>query len=244
MNSHDAKFLLRACRPDGRDAADPMFSEALAEAERNPHLRAWWEQERAVDVAMAAKLQEIAPPPDLKKAILAGARVSRPRPEKWWTPTWIAAAAGLAVLFTVVALWRESGVRPLAAEFARFAQLDLVAAHDGHVGEPPGLAEVQSGLARLPAPLRSTLQLNPQELQQKRCRTVRLGGQEVFEICFQREGVWYHLYAMSAEALTPAERGRLHVRSDAGVTAAVWTNAGMAYALVSRAAPDAVRRLL
>jgi hypothetical protein len=103
---------------------------------------------------------------------------------------------------------------------------------------------VQARLVEFPAPLRSTLELDPRELQRQRCRSVRFGGHEVFEICFQREGVWYHVYAMSVEALAPAERGALHLRTDAGLTTAVWSKAGLAYALVARASPEAVRRLL
>ena len=44
MNNQEAKFILGAYRPGGRDAVDPMFSEALAQAGRDPELRAWFEK--------------------------------------------------------------------------------------------------------------------------------------------------------------------------------------------------------
>lgn len=244
MNAEDAKFLLRACRPDGRDAADPTFAEALAAAERDPQLRAWLERERAFDSAVAAKLQAVAPPPELKQAILAGARVSRPGRRWWGSQVWLAAAAAVAVALAGWVMWRGFRAPRPAEAFARFAHRDLADAHDQHVGEPARLTEVQARLAQLPVPLRSAVELDLRELQQRRCRSVRFGGHDVFEICFQREGVWFHLYAVSAGAVESTERDALHLRSDEGLTTAVWSKAGMAYALVSRASPEVMRRLL
>ena len=102
MNPHDSKFILRARRPGGSDADDPIFAEALAATERDPQLKAWHEREQRTDAALSAKLREIAPPPDLTAAILAGARASVPRPAWWRRPGWLAAAAAFAVLMSLV----------------------------------------------------------------------------------------------------------------------------------------------
>ena len=54
MNNDTAKEILSAYRPDGQDAADPCFKEALEQAQRDPDLRAWFERERLRDQAMAS----------------------------------------------------------------------------------------------------------------------------------------------------------------------------------------------
>jgi hypothetical protein len=97
---------------------------------------------------------------------------------------------------------------------------------------------------RVPGPWRTNLRLNLGELDRKRCRAVRLGGHEVFEICFARDGAWYHLYVMPAATLAPKDRDTLHFQTTAGVTSAVWSTAGTAYALITQVAPEVVRQWL
>jgi anti-sigma-K factor RskA len=101
MTHHEARFILGACRPDGRDAADPMFTEALALAERDPELRRWFERQRSLDATLAAKLQQVAPPAELREAIMAGVRASQPRRPWWAHRGWLAAAAAIAIIATV-----------------------------------------------------------------------------------------------------------------------------------------------
>ncbi|MBC8040705.1 MAG: hypothetical protein H7Y06_09195, partial [Opitutaceae bacterium] len=72
MNTNEAKFILRARRPDGRDDADPRFQEALEQARRDPALAAWMAREQAFDEAVAARLRAVEPPAGLRDAILAG----------------------------------------------------------------------------------------------------------------------------------------------------------------------------
>ena len=71
MNNNEAKFILRAYRPSGRDAADPAFNSALAQAKSDPALGAWLVREQAFDALITKKLRAIVPPPDLREAILA-----------------------------------------------------------------------------------------------------------------------------------------------------------------------------
>ena len=42
MTNERAKFVLGAYRPNGADAKDPMFAEALEQAKRDPNLAAWF----------------------------------------------------------------------------------------------------------------------------------------------------------------------------------------------------------
>ncbi|HZL45889.1 MAG TPA: hypothetical protein VFC28_06650, partial [Opitutaceae bacterium] len=72
MNNEQARFLLRAYRPSGRDAGDPAFADALRQAQGDPALGTWFAGEQAFDAAVAAKMRALAPPAGLREAILTG----------------------------------------------------------------------------------------------------------------------------------------------------------------------------
>jgi hypothetical protein len=246
MNHDEAKFLLGARRPGALNANDERFAEALAAAERDPKLKAWHESQERFDRAMAAKLGEITPPTGLREAILAGTRASAsPVRDGWWRQrAWLAAAAGVALMAGVAATFFVLGRAPKMEEFARLAMQDLSRAHDEHVGEPAGLASVQSQLAAMRAPLRGNVALDLSELRRNRCRSVRIAGREVFEICFQREGVWFHLYAMEGGAAISDAVREAEQPGPVRLVAAAWSDARNSYALVTNAGREALRRVL
>ena len=72
MNQEEAKALLLLYRPDGSDATDPRFAEALGLVERDPELREWFEAERAADIIIAAKLRAAPLPDDLLERVRTG----------------------------------------------------------------------------------------------------------------------------------------------------------------------------
>ena len=76
MTNEEAKFMLQGYRPNGSDADNQAFAEALAQAERDPQLRAWFEREQAFDAVVAEKLTELVPPAGLRGSILAGTKLS------------------------------------------------------------------------------------------------------------------------------------------------------------------------
>src|SRR5206468_40161 len=80
MNNTEAKFILNAYRPNGRDATDATFAAALQQAKADPALGAWFAREQSHGAAVAAKLRAIVPPAGLREAILAGGRVSGENP--------------------------------------------------------------------------------------------------------------------------------------------------------------------
>ncbi len=96
MNNREAQFVLSAYRPDGQDATDPQFAEALEQARRDPALGEWLEREQRCDRLIAERLAGVMPPWELRHAILAGGRISR-RPAAWAKP-WVWALAACAVL--------------------------------------------------------------------------------------------------------------------------------------------------
>ncbi len=246
MNNQEAKFILGAYRPNGSDANDAAFAEALAQVDRDPELRQWLARQRAFDAAVTARLQDIAPPSDLKDAILAGARASRPRQSWWVSPGWLAAAAAIVVIATFGSWLLSSRNGPQVSAFAALALADLSTAHGEHEGFPVPLAGVQARLASARLPLLTDAGIDLAELRRSRCRSLRLGGREVFEICFQRDGAWFHLYAASradfGDISLPTAKALL--ASAGGNAFATWADQKNVYALVTEAGEAVLRRLI
>jgi hypothetical protein len=71
MDREDAKFILRAFRPDGADAGDPDFAEALRLSAEDRELGEWLADERALDSEIARLMGALAVPADLQGKLLA-----------------------------------------------------------------------------------------------------------------------------------------------------------------------------
>ncbi len=69
MDKERAKFILQSFRPDGEDADEPAFAEALELAAKDRELGEWLAAERAQDAAFAAMLSNAGIPEDLRDAI-------------------------------------------------------------------------------------------------------------------------------------------------------------------------------
>jgi hypothetical protein len=249
MNNQEAKLILGACRPDGQDAEDATFREALALSEKDSELRAWYDRQRKFDAALSARLKEIAPPAGLRDAIMAGARVNveatRPRRNGWMPTAWLAAAAAVALVATVALKTRGTAALPTGAQLASFALDDLANHHDQHDGHPHGLDGVQAQLANVQVPLSKGAGLNLDELRKAHCRSVQVGVHEVFEICFNRDGAWYHVYIGSRRDFAPGAidpRALMKVQGQFAATA--WADAEHVYALATRGGSDALQRVI
>ena len=249
MNNQEAKFLLAGYRPDGRDAADPLFADSLTQVARDPSLRNWFERQQAFDAAMTSKFNAVQPPAGLREAILTGARASRPRRHWWVNPGWLAAAAAIAILLSVtvrVRYLRSSA--PGAGDFASFAMNEVASAHDQHTTSQPELAGLRDRLTNAALPLPAHIQMDGGELRRLGCRTLNFAGRETFEVCFYRGGYLYHLYATAVEGLAPGvanaadTRGR--IASSGHFNATTWKDTRFAYALVTYDGPEALRQLL
>jgi len=71
MDKQQAKFILQSFRPDGADATDADFADALRLAAQDRELGDWLARERASDAAFATALSEVKIPDDLKGHIMA-----------------------------------------------------------------------------------------------------------------------------------------------------------------------------
>ncbi len=71
MDNEQARFILRSFRPDGADAGDPDFAEALKLAMENRELGEWLASERAFDAEFANALGTVDLPENLREDIMA-----------------------------------------------------------------------------------------------------------------------------------------------------------------------------
>jgi hypothetical protein len=98
MDKEQARFILRSFRPDGADAGDPDFAEALKLAMENRELGEWLASERAFDAAFASALVTVDLPAHLREDILACLATERgdfPQAEDGNDATWIGAFASI-----------------------------------------------------------------------------------------------------------------------------------------------------
>ena len=77
MDKEEARFILRCFRPDGADAENPDFAEALAWAAKDRELGEWLARERASDAGFAKALVAVSIPASLREEILAGLAIER-----------------------------------------------------------------------------------------------------------------------------------------------------------------------
>lgn len=140
MERDEAKAILELCRPGSTDDQhDPLIAEALGLLETDAELKAWFEEQQALDVRIGETFNAIEPPADLKSSILAGMRAHAlqsegederdadeaailagsevfNRPDRaWWRNPLIGVAAVFALLFIIVAIPRDNSPTQLAS---------------------------------------------------------------------------------------------------------------------------------
>ena len=136
MDKEQARFVLRSFRPDGADAGDPDFAEALKRAVENRELGEWLADERAFDAEFAMALGAVDLPGQLREdifACLAGERGDFPQAEDMNDAAWIGALASLQppafLRDQVIAAMERTDVREVVrVSFFKRAAIPLTAA--------------------------------------------------------------------------------------------------------------------
>jgi hypothetical protein len=244
MTTDEAKFILSAFRPSGRDVGSGAFGDALRVAGDDPVLAAWFVQARAHDAAIAGKLGEISPPAGLREAILAGVRVSGSQKSSGLGWGWIAGiAAAAAVAIGVFSVRAPQHPDTGSTELAGFAINDMVNEKHGGGGEPAAalIAELQTRGAKMPG----ADQIDFEKLRDTGCRTLNFAGHDVVEVCFARDGATFHFYVTRRDGPLgdSVASGPSFIAQAAGA-AAVWSDKRFDYAVASTAGIEAIRKLL
>lgn len=254
MTNDEAKFMLTGYRPNGADADDQAMADALAQAKRDPTLGEWFEREQAFDRIVADKLASVAAPAGLRESILAGtkatsATAAKPSPS-WWQQPWtigLAAAAAVVVAFTLTLSEPETRIAQLPGmePILKVALADFGGAH-GPGAHANALGEFGAWLIddnnRLGA---GVMPVDLATLRAYGCRKINIAGHEVFEVCFERDSGWYHVFIAPREAFDSENLQRDPMFHEKGeFIAASWADEKFAYLVSSTTDLATLRGLL
>lgn len=215
MNDDEAKLILQCARPGGQDDHDAAIREAMEQLSANAGAMENATAQRTLDAVTGQRLRDLEPPADLRRKILAGARLSRPRP--WYLrPAWLAAAAAIAVAATLALKFWPAGQAPL---FAAISLSDFRTATTQLLNEGPSLEKMGNmdvvrehiaGHSRIKSvPVPENLCHCPGGA--IGCAIFKISGQEVPLICFNagRQGT-VHLFTLDASALKDHPGGPIY----------------------------------
>lgn len=244
MTNEEAKRILQAYRPSGRDGGDPFFAEALAQMRRDPELAAWFENQQKYAAAIAAKFRQFEPPAGLRQKILdESAKLAVHHAKSWWRqPGYLAVAASIALLASVADWWCFAPVT--GATLDEFA-VNFVVRRFLLQKRGPDVAELKSWLVQQSGPLPRELPAGFASLHALGCRTLIYEGRKISLICFKHDGKEFHVFVARRDDLpirnVPRDRMLTERRKHAVVS---WSDAENQYVLVSDADLSVVRHLL
>jgi hypothetical protein len=204
ITNESAKFVLNVYRPNGADAQDPFFRQALEQAVRDPELGAWFKEQRSFDSLIAEKLGTVQPPVTLHAAILAGVE-NRPPAPRFKIRHLLTLAAVMILSAMMLIPWAiESGSsNRLVEQYEKvnltmlnstpLLKLDLVTTD---------FARTQEYLAEMKAPCIPDLPSPLLDLPTAGCKTFRWKGTEFSLTCFRLpSGEVLHVFVIDEKAL-------------------------------------------
>ena len=247
MDNEQARLILRACRPGGQDASDPLFAEALEMARVDPELAAWLAEERRFDEAMTEALQALEPPKHLRQALGTQALSRRSTTaQRAWPASWLALAAALA-LFLGLSLLFQQGEPPMTGEQIAREVIELAASGKIALGKfSNNPDDLQSWLAARGSPHGFAIPAGLRAYPGIGCQTYLMGGAKVSLICFRlgKDEV-IHLFVVDEDALKNAPGKLPSIIRDQDKVAATWSAGGKTYVLMGmHTSEETLRRLI
>jgi uncharacterized membrane protein YbaN (DUF454 family) len=188
VTQQQAKEILSAYRPWSADANDPEFAEALALVRQDAELARWFEEHCAVQNAIRDRLRQSAVATGLKEQIISEYKARSA--VVWWrqpVPLKLAAAAAVAVILGIAALWLRPGPEPSGmADTAtyRSRMVGSVLRQYAMSLETNDLHEIRAHLAQKQSPADFVL---PEKLAQTPlagCGVLKWQDKQVSMICF------------------------------------------------------------
>ncbi len=246
MDKKEAKIVLQALRRADLESAPSPFSEALALAENDPELKAWWRAQQAFDRAVAAKLRDVSIPDDLHATILAGRKIEQFRPQHTLFSYWLAAAAAVAIFCALGTSQFIKNFGPVPRGEYTAAILPLLN-HDA-----PSLGMTSSDHDKIMAWLKDrnapmgNLPVKMANLPTVGCQKYSVHGHSVSLICFALPaGGIAHLFTVEKQALTDPPADYVpEMNQIEGWSTASWSDGRMSYVLATQAGHDALGKLL
>jgi hypothetical protein len=249
MNSTEAKFLLQSYRPDGSDALDPQFAEALEQAKRDPDLERWFREQQAIARGISQDLRSLPVPATLRDEILAGHKTLRPERRRARSPVFTVLAACFVAVLCVIAILMSF---PRTDDFAGYRAEMVQFVTDVEQGREPlqltagNLSDIQKWMTE--NSVHKDIQL-PKSLAEGAgvgCRVVNWNGKSVTLACFHLKGGQVaHLLVIDRQAIPNAPiPGTQTVASLDGMSTGAWSNDTHTLLLVSSVPTEALQRLL
>ncbi len=236
--------MLAARRPSGQDDASPLLGPALDLARQDPVLGAWLRRQETFDRAVANASRAVPPPVGLRESILAGESGRVPSGAGVTRWSW-AIAASLALIGLLGGWGLHQTKRPPVDDLVAFALHDVVA-EDHAPSAEFGHGQLAAALTKPAVRLGAGSPIDFSRLAEQGCRSLKIGGREVFEICFQREGSGtFHLYiALEKDFKENEALAELRITDRRDRSWATWAENGRRFVLVSQKGGSAIRNLL
>lgn len=251
MDNQQARQILELYRP-GVDDADPQFAEALALAQRDPELRLWLEEQRAVYAAIRDKMKEIPVPARLREQILAERKVVR-LPVVWWRSQFLQGAAAVAVIclsiYTIGAqLHSWNSMRKARTSFAAFrAEMTYFAAAGYSLDvHSDSFDELRQQFARNGWPSDYTVPAGLMKLNVRGGCLTKWQKHKVSMLCLKssdQHGVWLYVIEQRALPDTP-KQSTPQLTTEGTLAIASWTKDGETYLLAAEGNENFLRALL
>jgi hypothetical protein len=235
MNNQEAKLILQAYRPNGQDASDPFFTEALEQVRRDPELEKWFAEENSLNTRIQTRIQAaILVPPGLKSDLLALRKTVYSTP--WWLqPMKLAAIALVLASLGAILLMVPQRTTRLASFRDTMARSSLQA-QEHVVFQSHDIASIRQWLQG------QNMQTNfdmPATLQAANgtaqgCRVVNWNGHQATMICFMVNGHHMDLFVIDRAGLPDfPENGAPQFASADGLMTATWADGEKVYLLTA-----------
>jgi hypothetical protein len=239
MNNQEAKLILQTYRPNGLDASDPFFAEAMEQSRRDPELQKWFAEEVALHARLQARLETAIPvPPELKSNLLALRKTIRPVP--WWfQPMNLAAAAAVLIALGSLLLLLP-GKASSETSFREAMARDSLQTEDHVVFASHEMPKIRQWLQDRGLPSRIDLPAMLQSGTPQGCRRVDWNGHQATMVCFLLQGGQHmDLFVMDHAALPDfTDHAAPQFAGADGLMTAMWTGGGKVYLLTGQSQDD------
>jgi len=239
MTSESARKILALYRPT-IDAGDPQFADALAQAEHDPELARWLQEQCSIYEAVRGKLKGAPVPEDLLEKTLRY-RTS----VVWWKHTWLQLAACLLVLATLAFYWLSRG--PGAATFENYRRTMAAVVTKYRMSlETDDPDRVRTFLANNQAPADYVVPASITRQRLLGCATLSWDGNPVSLLCFRHQSgsdLWLFVTHRSEMKGGPRSTDPAFAQANQ-VNTASWLQDGNLYLLATRGDPNLLQESL
>jgi hypothetical protein len=233
----EAKRILLLYR-SRRDLEDAEIRAAVEEVQRDPELERWFDQHCAAQRRVRDQFAKVPVPRDLKGAILAGRKIVRPI--FWRRPAWLAAAASIAILIGIAALW--SRPNPFQRfDLYRSRMVGTVWREYRMDISTNDLSAIRAYLAQRGAPTNYVVPPKLEQLSVTGGGRLKWGNQPVAMVCFDRgDQQMLFLFVVSRDAIKGEPGPTPEVRMTSRLQTASWSDRTNVYVLAGPPEADFV----